>query len=123
MIQILFYIILIISFFLVGTLQFLGLSITITSYLLITLISLIMLSVFLVKKRIVINSYLVVNLCLLLWIVISGIANNTNPLLVINYFAYVIIPVSLYFLVKSISQDIFKLKYLINILIIITSFL
>tara|TARA_B100000767_G_C19708047_1_gene511466 strand:+ start:356 stop:1378 length:1023 start_codon:yes stop_codon:yes gene_type:complete len=78
-----------------------------------------MLSVFLVKKRIVINSYLVVNLCLLLWIVISGIANNTNPLLVINYFAYVIIPVSIYFLVKSISQDIFKLKYLINILIII----
>ena len=117
--QIIFYILFIFSFFLTGSLQFIGLSVSISSYVIISLISLILFSVFLVKKRIVINSYLIVNLCLLIWIVISGIVNHTNPLLVINYFAYVIIPVSIYFLIKSINPNVFKLRYLINTLIIV----
>ena len=78
-----------------------------------------MLSIFLVKKRIIINSYLIVNICLLLLIIVSGTVNHTNPLLVFNYCSYVIIPVSIYFLIKSINKDLLTLRYLINTLIIV----
>ena len=117
--QIVFYILFIFSFFLTGSLQFIGLSVTLSTYVLISLVSLIMLSVFLVKKRIIINSYLIVNLCLLVWIFLSGLVNHTNPLLVFNYCSYVIIPVSIYFLIKSINKDLLKLRYLIDTLIIV----
>jgi len=76
-------------------------------------------SVFIIKKNITVNSYMIANLCLLLWIIISGIANQTNPLLIINYLSYVIIPVSIYLLVRSIDMDFISLKVLINTLIII----
>ena len=117
--QIILYIISIFSFFLTGSLQFIGLSVTTSSYVLILVISLVMLSIFLVKKELTINSYLIINFFLILWIVISAIANRTNPLLVVNYFSYVIIPVAIYFLVKSNSKDLFKLSFLINLIVII----
>ena len=117
--QIVFYILFIFSFVLTGSLQFIGLSVTFSTYVLISLVSLIMLSVFLVKKRIIINSYLIVNICLLLLIIVSGTVNHTNPLLVFNYCSYVIIPVSIYFLIKSINKDLLTLRYLINTLIIV----
>jgi len=117
--KIAFYTLFITSCLLMGTFQFLGLSITISSYLLILCTTVIILLVSLVKRRITINSYVIINLCLLLWITISGLANHTHPLLIINYFSYVIIPLSLYFLVKSIDIDIATLKLLINSVIII----
>jgi len=62
---------------------------------------------------------MIANFCLLLWIIITGIANHTNPLLIINYTSFVIIPVTLYLLVRSINMDVSNLKFLINGLIII----
>lgn len=76
-------------------------------------------SVFIIKKKITVNSYMIANLCLLLWIIISGIGNHTNPVLIINYLSYVIIPASIYLLVRYIDLDFINLKTLINTLIII----
>jgi len=115
--KIIFYSIFICTFFLAGTLQFIGLSSTIFSYSLIMLVCFALSSVFIIKKKITVNSYMIANLCLLLWIIISGIANHTNPLLIINYLSYVIIPVSIYLLVRSF--DFISLNVLINTLIII----
>jgi len=114
-----FYVIFIVVFFLMGVLQFIGVSITLFSYILSILVAVGLLLVFLIKKKITIDSYMIANLCLLLWIVISGIANHTNPLLVINYLSFVVIPVSLYLLIRSINKDVISLKILINTLIII----
>ena len=115
--KIIFYTIFICTFFLTGTLQFIGLSSTMFSYSLIMLVCFALSSVFIIKKKITVNSYMIANLCLLLWIIISGIANHTNPLLIINYLSYVIIPVSIYFLLRDF--DFISLKVLINILIMV----
>ena len=117
--KIIFYTIFICTFFLTGTLQFIGLSSTMFSYSLMMLVCCALSSVFIIKKKITVNSYMIANLCLLLWIIISGIANHTNPLLIINYLSYVIIPVSIYLLVRSFDLDFISLKVVINILIII----
>ena len=102
-----------------GILQFIGVSITLFSYILSILVAVGLLLVFIIKKKITINSYMIANLCLLLWIIISGIVNHTNYLLIINYFSFVIIPVLFYLLVRSINMGVSTLKFLINGLIII----
>ena len=117
--KIIFYTIFICIFFLTGTLQFIGLSSTMFSYSLIMVVCLAFSSVFIIKKKITVNSYMIANLCLLLWIIISGIGNHTNPVLTINYLSYVIIPASIYLLVRYIDLDFINLKTLINTLIII----
>jgi len=117
--QWIFYIIFIVVFFLIGVLQFIGVSITLFSYILTILVAVGVLLVFLIRKEITINSYMIANFCLLLWIAISGIANHTHPSLIINYLSFVIIPVSIYLFVRSINIDVSTLKFLINGLIII----
>ena len=117
--KIIFYTIFIYTFFLTGTLQFIGLSSTMFSYSMIMLVCFALSSVFIIKKKITVNSYMIANLCLLLWIIISGIANHTNPLLIINYLSYVIIPVSIYLLLRAINIDVINFKFLINALILI----
>ena len=114
-----FYISFILIFLLMGILQFLGLSITMLSYSLIVLLCFMLLSFLLIKKKITINSFIIINFCLLTWISISGIINQTKPILIINYFSFVIIPVAIYLLVKAINKTPLKINFLINTVIII----
>lgn len=114
-----FYISFILIFLLMGILQFLGLSITMLSYSLILLLCFMLLSFLLIKKKITINSFIIINFCLLTWISISGIINQTKPILIINYFSFVIIPVAIYLLVKAINKTPLKINFLINTVIII----
>ncbi len=114
-----FYIICSFVFLFTGALQFIGLSITIFSYTLIMMILCILISYFLIRRHVTINSYVIINLCLLLWIVISGIVNQTNILLILNYFSYSIIPLSVYFFVRSLNLNSINLSFAINILVLI----
>ena len=60
------------------------------------------------------------NLTLLIWIIISGIVNQTDFFLVINYTSFVIIPMALYLLVRNIiDKDIKPLYTIVNSLVII----
>lgn len=118
--QILFYIVFIISFFLMGVFQFFGVSITISSYILSILVAFGLLSILLIKKRVTINSYIITNLCFLLWIIISGLLNNKELIIIIYYASFVVLPLIIYFLVKqAMPKNENILLSLINVLIII----
>ena len=118
--QIVFYILFFTFFFLMGILQFLGLSITIASYAISCVVCLAIFFSFLVQRKLIINGYFLMNLTLLIWIIISGIVNQTDFFLVINYTSFVIIPMALYLLVRNIiDKDIKPLYIIVNSLVII----
>lgn len=118
--QSLFYIVFIISFFLMGIFQFFGVSITISAYILSILVAFGLLSLLLIKKRVTINSYIITNFCFLLWIIISGFINNKEFILIIYYASFTALPLIIYFLVKqAIDKNENILFFLINTLIII----
>ena len=114
-----FYVLFGLIFFLTGVLQFLGISITILSYSLVMIICFILISFFFIIRRITVNSYVIINLCLLLWIIVSGIVNHTNLVIIINYFSYSIIPISVYLFIKSLKFDSINIDFVINLLILI----
>ena len=118
--QTVFYIVFIINFLLVGFLQFFGLSLTAFSYSIALIIFFVLFFFFLIKKKITINRYIITNLFLLLFIMTSGMINHSHLFLIINYTSFVIIPISIYLLVRNImNRDRKLLHYMINILVII----
>lgn len=118
--QIIFYILFITFFFLMGIFQFFGLSITIASYAISCVVCLAIIFYFLVQRTLIINRYVLLNLTLLIWIIVSGIINQTDYFLVVNYTSFVVIPLAVYLLVrKIIDKDIKPLYSIINFSVII----
>lgn len=101
LIRTIFYIIIIYTFLLGGTLQFfLGLSNTITSALTAIVCFLIYLLIFLIRKKIIINPPVLFAIVFCSYILLNGFLNQTSFIEIMLYWIYVFIPLGCYLLIR-----------------------
>ena len=113
-----FNILFIIYFFLMGSLQFFGLSATIFSYLSVFLVSLLFLLYFLYMRKLRINNFIKINLVFAVVIIISFLYNDSDIYGLIYYLGYVFIPIFIYLLVYRIKSEV-NFEKLIRVVVIV----
>ena len=96
MLRVIFYIISILFFFCVGSLQFFGASLTLISYTLLICIGVLLFCYFLLRKTFSVNLFMKTNLIFFFIIVISAIINKSHILFICYYLAYIVIPITIY---------------------------
>lgn len=115
---IVFNILFIIYFFLMGSLQFFGLSATLFAYISVFLVSLFFLSYFLFERKLRINNFIKMNLFFAAAILISFLFNDSDISGLIYYLGYVAIPLFIYLLINSVKSKV-NFEKLIRVVVVV----